>query len=469
MGMLLRAATWLRARPAAVLLAVALVIGLVLTAGPRPDGVLPAPNATIGTAGGTGGPTATSGSPTPSVEGGSSATFSSASPSSPTTEPAATPTPTPKPTSKPTPKPTSRPTGFDPSRVKLSLDPFLSGLSRPVYLTGAGDGTGDLYVVEQAGVIKRVHSGAVSTFLDIRGPVNDAGNEQGLLSVAFHPDYPANGRLFVFYTGAAGTLTISEFARQGAAAADPGSEQVILEIPHPSYANHNGGLLKFGPDGYLYIGTGDGGSGGDPSNNAQSPDVLLGKLLRIDVDGSAPYDVPSGNPFVGRSGWRPEIWALGLRNPWRWSFDRSTGDLFIGDVGQNAWEEIDATRHGIDGRNYGWRRMEGRHCYNASSCSKTGLTLPAVEYGHGSGDCAVVGGYVYRGGTAILKGGYLFGDSCSGRIWAVRASSALAGSVKPTLIRDTSLSISSFGESDTGTLYVIDLGGSIFRVVASSR
>ncbi|MEA2621992.1 MAG: hypothetical protein QOH61_902, partial [Chloroflexota bacterium] len=333
------------------------------------------------------------------------------------------------------------------------------------------DGSGGLLVVEQAGTIRVVAAdGSVQAdpFLDISKRVL-AGGEQGLLGLALHPDYEANGRFFVDYTRRPdGATVIAEFtANEGIG--DPGSGRVLLTIPQP-FANHNGGMVAFDRAGMLVIGMGDGGSGGDPQGNGQNPQALLGKLLRIDVDGGDPYAIPPDNPFATSAGALPEIWALGMRNPWRFSFDRETGDLFVGDVGQGAWEEIDAEPALAGGRNYGWNVMEGTHCFGSSSCNQEGLTLPVAEYDHGSG-CAVTGGYVYRGSAfPALRGGYVLSDACTGSLWVLSAADAIAtGSAPLALAGETGLSVSSFGEDDAGELYVVDLGGSILKLAAAPR
>ena len=297
---------------------------------------------------------------------------------------------------------------------------------QPVFLTNAGDGR--LFVVERPGRLRIVKNGAVvsTPFLDISGRVRSSYQEEGLLGLAFHPGYPADPRFYVAYTKSDLSLQVSSFRVGANADVASATETPILNVPHPTNQNHNGGMIAFGPDGYLYIGTGDGGSGGDPPNNAQNQNILLGKLLRIDVDhpsGGRAYGIPATNPYVGIAGRRPEIWAYGLRNPWRWSFDRATHDLWIGDVGQNAYEEVDRATagSGLDkAANYGWSCREGFHAYNASRCPSSGLTNPYAEYAHGSGDsvgCAVTGGYVYRGATyPTLQGRYVMGDYCTGRI-----------------------------------------------------
>lgn len=346
---------------------------------------------------------------------------------------------------------------------RVVLRRVVAGLTQPVYITHAADGSGRLFVVEQAGVIRVVRDGRLlpAPFLDIHRKVI-AGGELGLLSVAFHPQYATTGRLFVNYTADQGRLrtVIAEYrvSSRGADTADP-AERVVLEIGQP-FRNHNGGLNLFGPDGRLYVGMGDGGSGGDPFNSGQRLDTLLGKLLRLDVDGGAPYRVPPDNPFVGRGAARGEIWAYGLRNPWRFSFDRATGRLWLADVGQNAWEEIDLIERG---GNYGWNIMEGAHCFNPpTDCNTAGLRLPVAEYDR-SGGCSVTGGYVYRGrGVAGLAGRYVFGDYCSGRIWVL--SEAGPGRWAMALLLESGMSISSFGEDEAGELYVVDHRGAVYVV-----
>ncbi len=352
--------------------------------------------------------------------------------------------------------------------LALSSQP-IGGLASPVGITNANDGSGRIFVVEQGGKIRIVKNGAAlsTPFLDISARIS-SGGERGLLGLAFAPDYTRRGVFYVDYTNPAGDTVISRFRRSAsnADAADPASEQVVITIAQP-FANHNGGQLAFGRDGYLYVGMGDGGDAGDPGNRAQNPSALLGKILRIDVETGRPYTytVPASNPFVNRTGFRGEIWALGVRNPWRFSFDRLTADLFIADVGQGSFEEVDfqpSTSHG--GENYGWRIMEGTHCFNPNPCDMTGLTLPVVEYGHGAGDCSVTGGYVYRAsGFPRMQGLYFYGDFCTGRIWSLRhANNAWTSS----LLLDTSISISAFGEDEAGNLYVASYNtGQIFQLV----
>ncbi len=341
-----------------------------------------------------------------------------------------------------------------------------NGLEKPVYLTEPADGTGRLFVVEQAGLILIWRNGQflATPFLDLRDRVNSSGNEQGLLGLAFHPQYSANRRFFVYYTNMDGNLVLARYTADASNPdrADSTSATTLLQIAHPSFQNHNGGDLVFGPDGYLYIGIGDGGSQGDPHGNGQNRSVLLGKLLRIDVN-KEPYAVPADNPFVGQANVRPEIWAYGLRNPWRFSFDRKTGDLYIADVGQDTYEEVDYQPAGSrGGANYGWNLMEGMHPYKGSYSPD--LTLPVTEYTHAEGGCAIVGGYVYRGTQWPQWAGlYFFGDDCSGLIWALGHNQA---GWQKALVLKSSLTISSFGEDQAGEIYVLDLqGGAIYKLV----
>jgi glucose/arabinose dehydrogenase len=358
-----------------------------------------------------------------------------------------------------------RQAAFDPGSFTLKLQQVANGLNSPVYVTGAGDGSGRLFVVEQGGTIRIVQNGALLSqpFLDIR-PLVLAGGERGLLSVAFHPKYAANGRFFVYYTAKDASVTLAEYhvSASDPNQADPASGTVLFSYPHADFPNHNGGLLLFGPDGYLYMGTGDGGGGGDPNRNGQNLGSVKGKLLRFDIDHGSPYGIPPDNPFANQAGARPEIWAYGLRNPWRYSFDPATGDLWIADVGQDAWEEIDVQPAGTPGgQNYGWNVMEGMHCYPPnSSCTPTG-TPPIAEYGHDLG-CAIVGGYVYRGaGVPALQGVYLFADECSGRIWALYPGQN--GWQRAELMQ-AKFHISSFGRDDTGEVYVVSLEGAVYQV-----
>jgi glucose/arabinose dehydrogenase len=352
----------------------------------------------------------------------------------------------------------------------LSIVPFASGFSNLTFVTNAGDGTGDMFAVAQVGRIYMVTKGQAAPgnpWLDISDRVS-SGGERGLLGLAFNPDYASNGRFYVDYTDLDGNSVISEFTRATDGTVDPSSERVILHVDQP-YANHNGGMLAFGTDGYLYIGFGDGGSEGDPQGRGQSLTTDLGKILRIDVGPSAlgTYGIPANNPFTGAAanGQLPEIWDWGLRNPWRFSFDSQTGALFIGDVGQNQTEEIDVEQAGLGGRNYGWNIMEGDHCYNASTCDQTGLTLPVATYSHAQG-CAVIGGYVYRGARyPALAGSFLYTDDCSGNLWSFDAAAANAGQpVTPAVVGKLPFSPSSFGEDEAGELYVVDGAGAIYTL-----
>lgn len=361
---------------------------------------------------------------------------------------------------------------FEANALTIALLPFATGLSAPVFATGSRDGSGGLLVVEQAGTIRKVdRDGTVqqTPFLDLSSRVL-AGGERGLLGLALGPNYENDGRLYVDYTRRPdGATLISEFQANDRFA-DPASERVLLTIPQP-YANHNGGMLAFDSWGMLFVGVGDGGGAGDPQGYGQNAGALLGKLLRIDVNGN-PYAIPADNPFAASAHVAPEVWALGLRNPWRFSFDRLTGDLFMGDAGQSAWEEVDAEPAGQGGRNYGWNVMEGAHCFQPpSGCNRLGLRQPVTEYSHESG-CTVVGGYVYRGAAfALLRGGYLFGDFCSGTLWALSASEAIVGgTAKAAVVAPTSVRLSSFGEDDAGELYALDLrSGRVLKVSAAPR
>ncbi|HYN83610.1 MAG TPA: PQQ-dependent sugar dehydrogenase [Pyrinomonadaceae bacterium] len=355
----------------------------------------------------------------------------------------------------------------------LALTSPVTGFSQPVAITHAGDGSNRLFVVEQGGRIRLVKNGALQSapFLDISARVS-AGGERGLLGLAFPPGYASKGHFYVNYTRASDGATVIARYRRNASnpdAADPSSEQIVLTIGQP-FANHNGGQLSFSPrDGFLYVGMGDGGSGGDPGNRAQNPADLLGKMLRIDTEaaGTTTYAVPPSNPFAGRAGFRQEIWALGLRNPWRFSFDRQTGDLFIADVGQGSWEEVNfQPAASAGGENYGWRVMEGTHCFNPNPCDPTGLTLPVREYDHSQG-CSVTGGHVYRGTSfPRMQGLYIYADFCSGVIWGLRR---VGGVWQNSVLLDTSLSVSTFGEDESGELYVASYGGgTIFRVTDSA-
>jgi glucose/arabinose dehydrogenase len=344
----------------------------------------------------------------------------------------------------------------------LTFTAVASGFVHPVGISHAGDGSNRLFVVEQRGTIQIVRNGAVNTtpFLDITSLINSTGEEQGLLGVVFPPNFGLRPSFYVNYTdktGVGNTVLARISLGTDPNVADAATLTALLRITQP-FNNHNGGQLAFGPDGMLYMGSGDGGSDGDPLGNGQSLNTLLGKLLRIDVlSGTVPYAIPTGNPFGN------EIWALGLRNPWRFSFDRSTGDLYLPDVGQDTVEEVNFQQVGSGaGANYGWKIMEGTLCFGGLSCSSAGLTLPVAEYFHNSGDCAIIGGFVYRGSLSSLQGTYLYGDFCSGRIWGLRRE---GGTWTNKLLSDTNFTISSFGEDDAGELYLADYaGGKIYRI-----
>jgi uncharacterized repeat protein (TIGR01451 family) len=366
----------------------------------------------------------------------------------------------------------------------IALQSVAAGLSTVVAITNAHDGSGRLFFTLQSGQV-RIYDGCVllpTPFLDISSLIV-SGGEQGLLSIAFHPNFPATPYFYVYYTRSSdGALVIARYRVPAGTpnVADPNSADVLLTIPHPVNANHNGGQLQFGPDGYLYIGTGDGGSGNDPPCNAQNDGVLLGKILRIDVNQnfnvSPFYGIPPTNPFIGAGNPRDEIWAKGVRNPWRFSFDRSTGDLIIGDVGQSAREEVDfQPAASAGGQNWGWRMMEGTICTPGTSnagcqagtpaCNDASLLLPILDYSHGSGRCSITGGYRYRGTqVAGLAGYYIYGDYCSGEIFAANNS---GGTWSSALLLDNSFNLTTFGEDETGELYVTG-SGTVYRIVGAA-
>jgi glucose/arabinose dehydrogenase len=373
-----------------------------------------------------------------------------------------------EPTASPVPVP---PTGPD----RLRLSQVAGGLADPIGIAAADDGSGRMFVNERAGRIRIIGPGGnlqADPFVDLSNRIA-AGGERGLLGLVFHPAFVDNRRLFVHYSRAGdGATVVSELrATANLATADPSSERVLLTVAQP-FANHNGGQLAFGPDGYLYIGLGDGGSAGDPLGNAQNPNVLLGKILRIDVDGPPqgrrPYALPPDNPFgpdgANPGAGLPEIWAMGLRNPWRFSFDPRSGDLFIGDVGQGSWEEIDRQPgDSAGGENYGWNAMEGRHCYQDAECDQDAHVKPMAEYGHDAG-CSVTGGYVYRAGAQpTLQGVYVFADYCSGLIFTLQAD---VRTNAPKLVLESGLSISAFGTDEDGEIYLADIsGGGVYHVL----
>jgi uncharacterized repeat protein (TIGR01451 family) len=351
-----------------------------------------------------------------------------------------------------------------------------SGFVRPVQVANAGDGSNRLFVVEQYGRIRIANSPLATPFLDIRGivrsPEDGGGDEEGLLSAVFHPNYKVNGYFYVYYNNTSGDIVIARYS----VSANPNianalSATPLLTIPHPTNENHNGGQLFFGPfDGYLYISTGDGGGGGDQPNNAQNVDKLLGKILRIDVDSATPCAIPPGNPFAGATPGADEIWALGLRNPWRFSFDQANSDMYIGDVGQMTWEEISYQAAGTSGGvNFGWRCREGRHNFNFSgNCGSLTLTEPITEYHHTLGN-AVTGGFVYRGSLyPALAGYYFFADYGSGRIWSLTKTGPNTWSELDQEL-DTNFNISAFGEDEQGEVYVVDYSGGNIRRLADAN
>jgi glucose/arabinose dehydrogenase len=378
------------------------------------------------------------------------------------------PAPSPSPRSTPVPTPTTLPTpAAEPP--PLDLDLVADGLAAPIGIV-RGDG-GRLYVVEQGGRIVSIEAdGGLRDVVDLTDRTA-AGGERGLLGLAFHPGWPDEGRAFVHYTDRNGNTVLSELASTGgdAPTLDLASERILLQVPQPA-ANHNGGQLAFGPDGYLYLALGDGGEGGDTFANGQNPGTLLAAILRIDVDGGDPYAIPADNAFVDGGG-APEVFVYGLRNPWRFSFDPATGNLWIGDVGQGSWEEVDRLdAAGIAGANLGWNVTEGAHCFADAGCDPGAFVLPVAEYPTPNG-CAVMGGYVYRG-SAIpdLFGWYLFADYCGGQLFAVRSdappSTDAASAVR--LLLETGLQVTSFGEDADGELYLTDAaGGAVYRVVAA--
>jgi glucose/arabinose dehydrogenase len=365
----------------------------------------------------------------------------------------------------------------DPRHLSISLSLRAQGLTNPVAIAAPNDGTNRLFIVEQAGRV-RVYipgSGLRSTpFLDIRSEVLDGG-ERGLLGLAFHPNYQRNGKFYVYYTDNSGNIQISKFTTSPTGGNVSGTtETKILHISHPTYANHNGGQLAF-RGGYLYIGTGDGGGGGDPSHNAQSRSVLLGKILRIDINhkcGTKNYCSPSTNPYYSSSTKKHEIWDYGLRNPWRFSFNTATGGLYIGDVGQDTYEEIDAIHRGDSGLNMGWDCYEGPlntvNLYGGTYCGGRTFKKPVYWYGHSNGRCAIVGGFVYNGKTyaSVMGGVYLYADYCTGEIWGLKDTSN--GWVN-SLVGKRAAQITSFGQSISGELYMVDTHGALWHITGHAR
>lgn len=351
-----------------------------------------------------------------------------------------------------------------PLPAMLKLVPVVSSLSSPLFLTAqAGDGR--LFVVEQAGRIRVVKNGQLlaTPYLDIRSKLT-SGGERGLLGMAFHPNFASNGFFYVDYTDLNGNTEIERYhATPSADVADAASASHVLGFTQP-FSNHNGGMLLFGPDNMLWIGTGDGGSGGDPQGNGQKLTTLLGKMLRINIDAAGTaYSIPSNNPYTGTAGARAEIWGIGLRNPWRYAFDRPTGMLYVADVGQGAWEEVHAVSATRAGVNYGWNTMEGLHCYGNTTCSQTGLDLPVLEYDHGQG-CSITGGYVYRG-TAIpgVVGHYFYSDYCTGFLRSFKLANGVATEKRTWDVGNVG-NVLSFGEDSAGELYVLSGNGTVYRL-----
>lgn len=354
-----------------------------------------------------------------------------------------------------------------PGSDSLTLVPVAQSLTNPVYVAAPAGDVNRLFIVEQPGRIRIVQNGTLlaTPFLDITNRVS-YGGEQGLFSVAFHPSYATNGFFYVDYTDVSGDTRVERYTVSADSnVADSATHALILFVNQP-YANHNGGLVMFGPDGMFYIGMGDGGSGGDPQNRAQNPDSLLGKLLRIDVNtgNATPYTIPSGNPYAAGGG-RGEIWALGLRNPWRFAFDPPSGLLYTADVGQDVWEEVDVAPATTPGLNYGWRIMEGAHCFNPNPCSQTGLVLPAVEYNHSNGDCAVIGGFVYRGTLSpALAGQYFYSDLCGGWLRSFTYAGGAVATQTSWAFAVSLGSVLSFGQDARGELYVLSGDGAAYHI-----
>lgn len=357
----------------------------------------------------------------------------------------------------------SQPIEPRPPAFTLRLEEVATGLVSPVYVAApAGDTR--IFIVEQRGRVRVVDNGQLlaTPFLDITSRVL-TGGERGMFSVAFHPQYRTNGFFFVYFTGPSGELRLERLTvSSNPNVANTTSAKLILGIPHP-LSNHNGGLVTFGPDGMLYLGTGDGGGAGDPDRNAQNPNTLLGDLLRIDVDRGDPYAIPAGNPFIGRPNTRPEIWATGLRNPWRFAFDRVAGLLYVADVGQARLEEVSVVSSSRAEVNYGWNVMEGSSCFNAPICNRQGLELPALEYDHNGGACSITGGFVYRG-SAIpeIAGLYFYADYCAGWIRSFRYMGGVATELKSWDLGAIGF-ITSFGEDSSGELYVTSASGKVYR------
>jgi glucose/arabinose dehydrogenase len=359
------------------------------------------------------------------------------------------------------------PTGTDPT---LALVPVVSGLNFPLFLTAPPGDTGRLFIVEKAGVIRIVKHGSLlgTPFLNITS-LTTKGGEQGLLGLAFSPDYSTSGRFYVSYTttggGNAGHSVIARYHVSSDPDLSGTADTVILTVNQP-FANHNGGNIIFGPDGFLYFGLGDGGDAGDPFETGQDRTDLLGSMLRLDVSGAS-YSIPAGNPYVGHATFRQELWNYGLRNPWRWSFDRQTGDLYIADVGQNKYEEVDVVPAGAGGgQNFGWDDMEGTHCFEDANCASNPAIRPVLDYGHNEG-CSVTGGYVYRGAAVpAIQGLYFYSDYCAGVLRSFRWSAGGITEQKSWTLLHTGGGVTSFGEDAQGELYLLSNSGTVYRFAA---
>jgi hypothetical protein len=345
---------------------------------------------------------------------------------------------------------------------EISAVPYVTGLSSPVFLTSP-PGDARQFIVEQTGAIRVVKDGELlaTPYLNIASRIT-AGGERGLLGLAFHPNFATNGYFYVNFTDLAGDTRIERYhATPASDVADANSASLVLAFDQP-FSNHNGGMLLFGPDGMLWIGTGDGGSGGDPQGHGQRLNTLLGKMLRIDVT-TAPYTIPSNNPYAGSTSARPEIWGIGLRNPWRYAIDREAGLLYVADVGQNAWEEVHVVGTTTANVNYGWNVMEGLHCFNATTCNQTGLDLPVIEYSHDEG-CSITGGFVYRGEMIPgLRGHYFYSDYCTGFLRSFRLENGVAMDQREWDIGDVG-NVPSFGEDASGELYILSQDGTVYRL-----
>jgi glucose/arabinose dehydrogenase len=350
--------------------------------------------------------------------------------------------------------------GVFPNPSTFHWIPVITGMAKPTDIQFPDDGTGRLFVIEQGGRIRIIANGQMldPPFLDITGRVGSQGNEQGLLGLAFHPDFKRNPFFYVNYTDVNGNTVIARFQANGDTT-DPATEKDLI-LNQKFFPNHNGGEMVFGPDGYLYIGLGDGGSQGDPNGNGQNTNTFFGKILRIDVDHGEPYALPPGNPFV-KGGGKPEIWAYGLRNPWRFSFDKASGNLYIADVGQDLWEEVDVVSSASAGLNFGWNYYEGTHPYAGQAPPGINITMPVVEYNHAVGGCAIIGGYVYRGALSEWQGIYFYGDECSGFIWGLSHTSS---GWQSQLLYRTGEDITTFGQDPSGAIYFAGRGGTIYRL-----